>query len=170
MQVAEERIYSVDKVTALKAQSSSKPERDICEVKSVLHYLKQTAEYGIIYGLEDPPRSRSQRIPPAAHIVIERNEGHAQHHGPRKAKKPRSNANEREPHETHTRKAPDPPTQVSQGGRTTGNRGQPQTTLKHCIVTERDGRKGPPAGNKTRRNRTHTPQSKAKRSRTKNTC
>jgi hypothetical protein len=38
------------------ARFISKPrEEHWAHVKSVLHYLKQTAEYGIIYGLEDAP-------------------------------------------------------------------------------------------------------------------
>jgi hypothetical protein len=78
----------------------------------------------------------------------------------------------------HTSQALDTPRQVSQGERPTGNRGSPQITsaegrerprngirpddrVRACSVPQRDGRKGPPAGNKTRCKRTCTAQSKA---------
>jgi hypothetical protein len=76
--------------------------------------------------------------------VTERDAGHAEQHGRQQAKsRGQTLTNASNTRHTHTRQALDTPTQVSQGDRPTGNRGQKKMLKKH-------GRKSPSAGNKTK--------------------
>jgi hypothetical protein len=81
-----------------------------------------------------------------------------------KGKEPRPNTNKRKPHKTHPHEAGSRHNHTCQQRRP-ANR-QPRTTYLYQF-SERDGTKGPPAGNKARCNCTNTPQSKATRHKAK---